>query len=1420
MKAHCSCFYPKHAARFMAACLLVAGGVFCSCGGEPGSSKIIGDIQVYPDQILARGEPLGEVSVRVYLEGEDRSPVQGAAVTVFSSRNQDGDLVDTIVQPEQPTDADGLATAFIGSSTAGEVDLTAEVDGSPLCERYEDGQCVPAQGVVRFVYECEGGLVECNGACIDTQTDVDNCGGCGNVCEREHNDASCDGGACVIGECHPGWGDCNAEPADGCETDLLGDGRNCGACGNACGGGLTCIDGECSGACHDNDDDGFADEACGGTDCDDGNEDVYPGAEEVCNGLDDDCNGRVDQQPEASASCDDGDTCNGLERCFQGECLPGASADCNDGNDCTDDTCDPELGCQNVIMADGTSCGDPGMGGCDNPDTCLGGMCQPNMEPATTICREAAGLCDVDEYCDGVNPDCPPDEVQPGTLQCRDAAGECDAAEHCDGVNPACPPDALQPATVQCRPAAGACDAAETCDGVRVDCPADAVRAAGTVCRAAAGACDIAERCDGTTTVCPADAVESPLMTCRPSVGECDAAENCDGENAVCPPDADLPDGTPCTSDGVFCNGVEECRSGACSSPGNPCPDPSTCDEAGDKCGVCGDGVLSSGENCDPGSPRADHCCNPGSCTWVAYGQPDPQAVCSGVTECRADVCNGSGGCVAINVPDGTACGSPSDTACDNPDSCLGGLCRSNLEPATTVCRAQAGVCDVDERCDGVNPTCPPDAVQPPTTVCRPATGPCDVAERCDGVGASCPANGYAPSGTPCPDGDPCTDDTCNGSNVCVHVPAADPSANPGWECIEASCDGIDNDCDGCTDEGCGGGVMASVKVTAFSDGPGLRRISGNGQFGPAGRELPGKLVVQLNDGSGRPMPCEQITFTVEAAGKVCYGKGGRFVTSVVGTDPQIRRVCNDVGTSTLTGGPSVFTDQNGQASVGLVLADAAGTTAVSATAVSTGEKVFFVATAVARLSPTLTLPPPAPVENPALGPLDVTVGGSPSRTFMGNKTNYTLTIDGLSSSTGATNLVPSAPLASGGTLTITGTQFTDSQPVDGSCGGAPASGYPRVWIGGVQVTPTSVSNTQIVVPIPEGLPGAASVIVDDGTNTTFRSCTGCIPSVANATANLWRVPPSAPVFISAKTGSLAGSSVKVKVLALDSCGNALSLAGRAVTLWTENPNGTTPSTSVGVGAPDASGVATVSALPGGNVRAAFIGADVDGVATAGANEAVVVAVPILQPGAFSYDPALANDNGINSVVYRGGSQSGGIFDTVHINPAIRMQGVGISTYDINWMCTVGIIPACQCPATGTALSAACGGVFETEKNMVLGTVNGVGDMRNLAIGAGDVAVAGSLFLDLFGGYDMGQGGGGIMSVLSAQISYEVSISSGVKNVDGTVHSGWLRQTSAEQEIETNASGLELYNDRSNSDPADDEIRNVVLRVLLQRAMP
>ena len=87
--------------------------------------------------------------------------------------------------------------------------------------------------------------------------------------------------------------------------------------------------------CWDLDGDLWADEACGGTDCDDSDPDIFPGAPELCDGVDSDCDGTVpddefiDEDGDGSPLCDDCEDTDPLVH-------PGADELCNR----YDDDCD------------------------------------------------------------------------------------------------------------------------------------------------------------------------------------------------------------------------------------------------------------------------------------------------------------------------------------------------------------------------------------------------------------------------------------------------------------------------------------------------------------------------------------------------------------------------------------------------------------------------------------------------------------------------------------------------------------------------------------------------------------------------------------------------------------------------------------------------------------------------------------------------------------------------------------------------------------------------------------------------------------------------------------------------------------------------------------------------------------------------
>jgi hypothetical protein len=79
------------------------------------------------------------------------------------------------------------------------------------------------------------------------------CGACGNVCPPDteppfpdewNMERRCVDGKCHVPTCNSFYGDCNSDmgapDGDGCETDVSGDPKNCGACGNECAPGSIC----------------------------------------------------------------------------------------------------------------------------------------------------------------------------------------------------------------------------------------------------------------------------------------------------------------------------------------------------------------------------------------------------------------------------------------------------------------------------------------------------------------------------------------------------------------------------------------------------------------------------------------------------------------------------------------------------------------------------------------------------------------------------------------------------------------------------------------------------------------------------------------------------------------------------------------------------------------------------------------------------------------------------------------------------------------------------------------------------------------------------------------------------------------------------------------------------------------------------
>lgn len=104
------------------------------------------------------------------------------------------------------------------------------------CDELCPSGMICSGGTEPYSCSCRPGLTRCTSTCVDTTSDSENCGSCGNVCRVDGGSPICVGGSCRV--CPAGTRDCNHEPSDGCET-RIDTSTNCGACGSSCDGG-TC----------------------------------------------------------------------------------------------------------------------------------------------------------------------------------------------------------------------------------------------------------------------------------------------------------------------------------------------------------------------------------------------------------------------------------------------------------------------------------------------------------------------------------------------------------------------------------------------------------------------------------------------------------------------------------------------------------------------------------------------------------------------------------------------------------------------------------------------------------------------------------------------------------------------------------------------------------------------------------------------------------------------------------------------------------------------------------------------------------------------------------------------------------------------------------------------------------------------------
>jgi MYXO-CTERM domain-containing protein len=317
-------------------------------------------------------------------------------------------------------------------------------------------------GVVCLIDACDADYADCdanerNGCEAHLPSDVNHCAGCGNACEFPGATAICQDGVCALGDCALNLYDCNADPTDGCEANVMTDASHCGQCGFACTDNHAdsqCINGMCfMGDCHagfancnhnnadgcevntaeDADNCGACDvvcsiahatAACSGSEC------VVAACSQGWGDCDAEgfngCEVDLGADPNHCGGCGQAcDLANATSECQAGQC---ALDRCDNGfDDCNNDDAD---GCEVNKLADASHCGHCSVA-CPSGQTCEMGVC---------TCADADGDGYEDQACGG--DDCQDDDslVNPAAAEeCGDGIdNDCDGRidENCDTEPP------------------------------------------------------------------------------------------------------------------------------------------------------------------------------------------------------------------------------------------------------------------------------------------------------------------------------------------------------------------------------------------------------------------------------------------------------------------------------------------------------------------------------------------------------------------------------------------------------------------------------------------------------------------------------------------------------------------------------------------------------------------------------------------------------------------------------------------------------------------------------------------------------------------------------------------------------------------------------------------------------------------------
>ena len=378
--------------------------------------------------------------------------------------------------------------------------------------------------------QCLTGATDCDGTCVNIQTNGKHCGKCGNACPASQ--------VCANGECSTECPEGTTACGSAC-VNLLTDVGNCGACETACPEGRTCLAGnctcpgsniECGGACVDilidANNCGACSKSCTASNAKMGCTSGKCTLASCTEGYGD-CDLNVTNGCEAALSTKDncgacGATCTGGMGCVEGACA------CTEGRTACDGTCVD-------VQSNPAHCGACGTA-CPEGQVCAAGACSSECPAGTTEC---AGACvdvatDV-ENCGACGAAC---SVAQGTAGCAEnvcVVATCDGGfGDCDGAYGTGCEMELSINAKHCGACWNACKDGDVCDGG--GCKRTTNRANGEPC-------ELPNDCASTNCVNKVCCVAG--KSCCTSDADCLENEACDTARFYCikmaatpPPDA------------------------------------------------------------------------------------------------------------------------------------------------------------------------------------------------------------------------------------------------------------------------------------------------------------------------------------------------------------------------------------------------------------------------------------------------------------------------------------------------------------------------------------------------------------------------------------------------------------------------------------------------------------------------------------------------------------------------------------------------------------------------------------------------------------------------------------------------------------------------------------------------------------------